>query len=447
MLLANTNAWGQSPIGPPGFTPGQDDSTVTNPAPIASPRTYSGSSDFSNAFSNQYPDSISGATPYPAPPRVDRGRIFQQPPEPTLVLDDEPSMPRLWFRAEALYWWSKSSPLPIPVVTTGSMSDSTPGAINQPGTAVVMGNQNINIPARGGSRFTLGFSFDPAQTLGFEASYFSLATSTTSMGVFSDGYTSSPLLAFPFLNAVTGKEDATYIALPGYFPGAAVLSLQNILQGTDLNFIRNVANSGGLRFDLLGGFRYINFQEGLFFSTSSPSVGPHYYGDFETFDQATTYNNFFGGQIGLRTSYDINRFYFNATTKLAMGSTFENVSISGGTFTNIGGYASAPGAYLSQPTNMGSQTRQQFAVVPELNLNAGYRIRPWASVYVGYSFLYISSVARPGEQVSHTINPTQAPAINNTFPGNLTGVSQPFLSVHSTSFWAQGLNFGLEFRF
>lgn len=455
LTIAGGELFAQNRVGPPGFVPTPDLDSPSNPtsSPSPAPRTYSGSSEFPgapvNTYGDQYPNAISNATPYPDPSqgRI-RRRTFRQPATPAVILiEDEPPMPRIWFRGEALYWWSKSSPMPVPAITTGLGADSPPGAIGQPNTVVLLGNQNINIPGRSGGRYTLGFSFDPAQTWGFEASYFNLSTSTITQSVSEDGSAGSPLLAFPFFNVQTGKEDATYIAQPGVFPGSAVLVLQTVLQGTDLNFIHNVSNSSGLRFDLLGGLRYINFQENLYFNTSSPSVGPIFFGYYNTFDQFLTYNNFYGGQIGLKTSYDINRWYFNATTKLALGATWENVSANGATFTNIGGFASAPGGLFSAPSNIGSQTREQFAVVPELNLNAGYRIRPWASVFVGYSFLYISAVARPGQQLSHSINPSQSSGITGQFPATLTGPAVPTLSVHTTSFWAQGLNFSLEFRF
>jgi hypothetical protein len=129
---------------------------------------------------------------------------------------------------------------------------------------------------------------------------------------------------------------------------------------------------------------------------------------------------------------------------VALGGTIEQLRVNGGTFTN---FASAPGAYLAQPTNMGAMSQSQFAVVPELNLNFGVRLNPWASIVVGYSFLYVSSVARPGDQIDRVINPSQAPAITGNFAGNLSGPARPALNIRDTDFWAQGLNFGLQFRY
>ena len=439
LLVSGMPASAQPVLPPPGFAPGEvDDSTF-----VPSPDRYTGSDSDSQIF-----DSTSSQG-YPRRNRILSGdrRIAAERGTRVLIEDDEPPLPRVWFRSEALLWWSKSSPLPVPIVTNGSPDDAIPGGLGQPGTSVLIGGQNISLPVRGGGRFTLGFSFDAEQTWGIEGTYFSLANSRVSQGVFSDGGAGSPWLAVPYYNPLTLGEDATPIALPGEFAGQAVVSLTSFLQGTEINVLHNVFNSAGVRLDLMGGFRYVNLQENLLFATESPNVYPNPPAFFNTFDQFNASNHFYGGQFGLRASYDRARFFMNATGKLALGSTFETVSANGATFTNVGGYASAPGAYLSQPTNIGSWTSSQFAVVPELDLNVGVRLAPWASFIVGYSFLYLSSVARPGEQIDRVINPSQSSAISTNFPASLTGPSRPEMVIHHTDFWAQGLNFALEFRF
>lgn len=435
ILALSAQGAAQDFVPPPGFSPGQDEDLTPAPAP----RSRTGpATDYPPqlppARGSWFPDS----SPLPA---------SEPPLGPVLLTPDVAPIPRVWLRAEALYWWTKSSPLPIPIVTQGSLADSIPGAIGQPGTSVLIGNQDVDFSGRGGGRFTLGFALDDAQTWGFEGSYFFLGTASVTQGVFSDGGPGSALLAFPFINANSAAEDSTLIASPGFFAGTARLTVTDFLQGFDANLLYNINNSGGVRFDLLGGFRYLNLQENLSFVTDSPNVFPNPPAFFHTFDQFNASNNFYGGQIGGRISYDNTRIFMNATGKLALGSTFEMLSVNGGTTTNAGGFASAPGAYLSQPTNLGSQTVSQFAIIPEMNLNFGIRLNPWASFMVGYSFLYVSSVARPGDQLDRVINTTQAPAITGNFPGSLAGPARPALNIRDTDFWAQGLNFGLEFRY
>jgi hypothetical protein len=64
---------------------------------------------------------------------------------------------------------------------------------------------------------------------------------------------------------------------------------------------------------------------------------------------------------------------------------------------------------------------------------------------VGYSFLYLSSVVRPGDQIDRVLNVTRIP---NFVPGAVpSGPLRPMPLIHDTDFWAQGINFGVEFRF
>ena len=68
----------------------------------------------------------------------------------------------------------------------------------------------------------------------------------------------------------------------------------------------------------------------------------------------------------------------------------------------------APGGFFAQPgTNIGHYSQDRFAVVPEMGVNVGYDITCWARVFVGYTFMYISDVARPGNQINPTVNPSQ----------------------------------------
>jgi hypothetical protein len=433
---------------PPGFIPGQDaDTSATAPA---APRFFPGPDAYRRTESGSGPGAgPSGYIQDPGDPYQPQEIFPSYPPVagPVLFGPDVTALPRIWFRAEALFWWTKSSPVPVPIVTQGNPADAIPGALGQPGTSVLIGDENINFDGRGGGRFGLGFAFDDAHTWGLEGSYFFLANVSVTQGVSSDGGPGSALLAFPFFDPTLPGENSSFIANPGSFAGNAVLTVSDFLQGLDVNLVHNVYNVSGLRFDLLGGFRWVNLQENLSFITDSPSVAPNPPDFFHTFDRFNANNNFYGGQLGLRASYSNTRLYFSATGKLALGGTVEHLFVNGGTITNAGGFATAPGAYLTQPTNMGTASLGQFAVVPEVNLNFGVRLNPWASIEVGYSFLYLSAVARPGDQIDRVINPTQAAAITGMFPGSLSGPARPALNIHSSDFWAQGLNFGFVLRY
>jgi hypothetical protein len=80
---------------------------------------------------------------------------------------------------------------------------------------------------------------------------------------------------------------------------------------------------------------------------------------------------------------------------------------------------------------VGRYTTDRFALAPIAQLKLGYQFTPCIRGQIGYSFLYLSSVVRPGNQ------------IDNTYDGAL----HPLVPMASSSFWAQGLTFSVQFTF
>jgi hypothetical protein len=135
---------------------------------------------------------------------------------------------------------------------------------------------------------------------------------------------------------------------------------------------------------------------------------------------------------------------------VALGENFQTVSINGNMLVAGTGFfvppGVTPGGIFSQITNMGRHTRNVFAVAPEAQLQLGYTTPIGIRFFVGYDFLYISDVMRPGNQIDGTINFTGNPAIAG--PGAmLTGVARPLALLNGSSFWAQGINIGASYRF
>ncbi|HEX4608296.1 MAG TPA: BBP7 family outer membrane beta-barrel protein, partial [Urbifossiella sp.] len=86
-----------------------------------------------------------------------------------------------------------------------------------------------------------------------------------------------------------------------------------------------------------------------------------------------------------------------------------------------------------------------FAVVPEAILKVGLKYGDFSRFFVGYNFLYLNTVVRPGDQIDRTVNPTQISSLN---PGGvLVGPDHPRPAIVTTDFWAQGLVIGFEARF
>jgi hypothetical protein len=361
---------------------------------------------------------------------------------------------RVWASAEYLLWWIKDSQLP-PLVTA---SPASAAGVLGPSTGVLVGGSDLDHDAFSGGRFIVGFWLNDCHTIGLETEYFFLGTRTDSLSVSGFGGANSGAIARPFINAVTGREDSELVSFPGLVSGTVNVSTSSRLWGAEENAVINLCCScescsctpHGYRVDLLAGFRYLELDEGLTISesltvlpTATTGAGTR----FGLVDEFDTHNRFYGGQVGARAEYWWGRFFTDALAKVALGSTHESVTINGATIISAPGATPVvrEGGLLALPTNIGHFSRDRFSVVPEVGINVGYAITSNLRAFVGYTFLYWSDVARPGNQIDRVINPTQIPT--NMGAGTLVGPARPAVNLRDTDFWAQGVNFGVEFRY
>ena len=94
-------------------------------------------------------------------------------------------------------------------------------------------------------------------------------------------------------------------------------------------------------------------------------------------------------------------------------------------------------------SNIGKYTNDEFAVVPEIGLRVGAQLTDRVRAFVGYNFIYWSSVARAGDQIDLRVNPNLIPP--QTPP--VTGPLVPAPRTVSTDYWLQGISVGGEVRF
>ena len=376
---------------------------------------------------------------------------------------------RFWASAEMLVWWLTPGHTP-PLATSGTTSSL--GALG-PGTTTLFGGNQSNDPWLGG-RFTAGLWLDPGQTIGLEGSYFFL--NNTSNDNFTASNSGDPasttVLARPFINAITGLQDSQLLSFPGIFSGSTHITSGSMFQGAQLNGLCNLCccNSccctgccppcgqaaccyqTGYRVDLIGGFTWLQLNENLVIAENitvlptapSPPFVPG--STIVATDRFETRNNFYGGQIGARAEWWRGAWFTNVRGIVAMGDNHEQVTINGTTvFTSPGGApVTQRGGLLALPTNIGTYNRDQFSVIPQLGLNVGRQLTNNFRVFVGYTVMYWSNVVRPGDQIDPVVNPTQLPT--PTGPGTLVGPARPAFAFHESALWAQGINFGVEFR-
>jgi hypothetical protein len=363
-----------------------------------------------------------------------------------------------WVRGEYLLWWLKDQGLP-PLVTT-SATQSSVGRLGFGDTSVLYG-ADVDGKVRQGFRVTAGAApwvlMSDSARLGLEGSFFMLERANNGFVASSPGI---PVLARPFVDVLTGQSrvqqvanvvltDATGHVLVRGVGGTVSISNPSDMHGGELNSSLIVGDDEMVQVHFLAGARYLylqerlNIHEDLLQPVNAAAGIPN--ATFVVDDRFRTRNEFFGGQIGMRTIARLGEFSLEFVGKVALGSTRQSVAIEGATTATVAGAApvTGVGGLLALPTNIGLYTRDRFGFVPEVGLNLGYQVTPWLRGFVGYNFLYWSSVVRPGTQIDLGINPNFLPSAATP----ATGPARPTFVGSGSDLWVQGLTFGVELSY
>lgn len=410
VLLLSTPAWGQSP--PPEVWAQQD---LPPPTELRTEEAY--------------PYNLDRTYPYYVPRR------------------------RFLFHADYLLWTIRDAPLAVPLVTTADSPGPRSGFLGEPGTRVLLGQQDLDLGARSGLRLTAGVWIDPERRLGLEIGGFFL----------DDGWTGAmlpsspqglPILSRPVLNLANGQAESVYdIAYPGSLAGGFVLESRSRLQGLEANLVGYALGEEGFAIDLFAGMRLAGLEEELCLHQDGVNLRPLIAGGMlmppgsliSISDLFWTRNHFYGGQVGARVEWDMGYFFLTLFGKLAVGVNDQQIRVRGETTILSTQRAHFPAGILASPGNLGTHNDSIFSILPEVGVTASIPLGPNLNFRVGYSFLYWSNILRPGNQMDRRIQPGQVPA--DRFFQVLPGDGGPSIPWSRSSFWAEGLLLGLDFRF
>jgi hypothetical protein len=404
------------------------------------------------------------------------GAAGLEPTVPNYVVCENPievaqgRAPRVQVTGEYLLWWVKGSETP-PLLTTSPPLGANGIDGTVPGATVLIGGNDLDETTRHGARFGLVWWLDECASYGFDGRYFFIGRQTNTITAFSlqpngtDIALFRPFFApntFTFGNVQLPGPFREQVTAPGVASGLFRAQSSSYLWGAEANYRDCMCWRGDcesqFRSDLLVGFRYLHLDEDLTLSESAVRLVPSVAFPDEVagtrialFDRFATTNDFYGGQIGTVMNYSRNRWSADLRTTVALGTTHQRVIIEGGqtrgpladgsTFTAVGGLLALPGA------NIGEYSRDVFAVVPEVGVTLGYQVTDNWRAFIGYNFLYWSNVVRPADQIDPVVDVTRVPRF--VPPGvAIAPVSPPRPAplFENTDFWAQGINFGTEYR-
>lgn len=418
--------------------------------------------------------------------------------------------------AEYILWKLKDAPTPVtfvqvPVATSG---------INTFTSSVSLGGSGgIDYGGRSGGRLTLGYWFDP-EVCGGEVSGFWVER--RAMSILNTQQVSQTLNVTVIQNittqvvsggavTLTTTQTPINIQLPSTLTVASIgTAVPSSFWGTEVNARSTRCHFGGLSIDLLGGFRYINLSEGLLIGsltqlqTAQPNtpfttgpLTPNANGigfanlpaipapitglttilSVASLNNLMTHNNFYGANFG--TSWDwavTDRLHFEGYGKIGVGAMTETFTITGGSAVATAAVSGFSAGGILPAAAFYNYGKTRYAVTPELNFRLGYNICRNLKATIGYNFLYLSSVVRPGEQIAFnpfnvsgsasTSSTSTSSSGTTTTSGGVTTTSgagtniniagsnisvpsnqQPFIAPKDSDFWAQGLTLGFEISY
>lgn len=364
---------------------------------------------------------------------------------------------RYFVRGEYLLWWLPG--FATPVLGTTNPNTALNGYLGQPGTAAIVGPGAFLDSTRSGFRARAGAWLDEAQSCGIDAGFFFLGNRSRSVTLSPDQFPliTRPIFA-PNINPVTGQpfgENGEAVAVPGVLRGFLAVAADSRLWGADVNARWCWLKDCNSRSEVFAGYRHLNLRESLTIREDIAVIGNQGGGititdpigtQIVVQDRFVTRNQFNGGQIGAAYERRWGRWDFDARGSVALGSTHQELEITG--FQNRQRPGMAPmvfttGGLLAASSNIGKFSRDQFSVVPELTLNVGYRLTPNVRVFGGYNFLFWSNVIRPGDQIDHVVDLTTVP---NTSAVAFSGQYRPRPLFKQSDLVVNGIQFGLELR-
>lgn len=346
------------------------------------------------------------------PPAADGG------PEPRLC----------WVQAQALVWGVKSAPLRAPLVVAH---------VSPPLDAPLLGGGDVPLGTFVGGRAVAGAWLDGSRRLGLEVAVFGPEQRTPRRSAASNDAGGSQLER-PVIDAGTLQAGTVLVSSEGLESGRVDVAASSQLWGAEANARLAGWCGDACRVEALVGFRYLGLRERLTITQSTLGLGPPIttgafgvVGGFPIFqvdDRFACRNDFYGPQLGLRGEVSAGPCWFAVVGKGAVGAAEQLLRIDGlTTFTSAGSGVAlvAPGGQvgsglLAGPGNIGSRRRARLAGVGEGALEAGVQLCAGVELSVGYTFLYLARVLRPGDQIDPRVNlagfplsPTYVPGVPN----------------------------------
>ncbi len=378
---------------------------------------------------------------------------------------------RLFVRAEYLALRSKGMDIPALVTTSDpGTSANNAGVLGLNSTSILYGRNDILDDGHSGFRIRFGAFWDPCRRYGWEAEYFGFGDESEHFEARSNG-NGEPILARPFFNMnprddgdgdldPPAREDSELVAYPGILSGIVAVDSRTTLDSAGARLRWNFCCKqidchdgcinpcgpprGFSRVDFVAGYRFLGLRDQITIREDLTSVQANNPGRFEIFDRFQSENEFNGAEFGFIWEGGWRRWTLECINKMAVGNVHQTVAIDGGTIISplTQPQQTFEGGLLAQRSNIGAYSHDEFGLLNEVGLTLGLYVTPRLRWTLGYTFVYLNSVARAGDQIDLDVNPDLIPPEISPLQGPL----RPQFAFEDSDYWISGVNLGLDLR-
>ena len=316
--------------------------------------------------------------------------------------------------------------------------------LDAPETSVLFGGRGLSDDPLNGWRLEVGSWLDAGATFGIYGRYFEVGDREFNFSANSNQFN---FLGIPFFNIDNGEEDALEIGVPGERTGNVDVQIEGGLRNFEIMLRRLSSTGSNYRLDWVYGYRNLRLYDNLTISafTLNPEALPDVSDDttISSFDSFDVKNQFHGFDIGIMGNSHEGCWSMDFLLKVALGVNDQEITIDGNQFNTVppNNSATLVGGLFSQETNIGRNDQNEFAVIPEFDINLGYAITPNLDFTIGYTFIFVSNVIRGGTAIDRSID---IGTLGDLDPVNF---DRPGVNFDSTSYYVHGLNLGLTARF
>lgn len=383
-----------------------------------------------------------------------------QSQKPSLIDTHTGPPDQIWLRMSYIYWHLKDMAIPQVLVAANGRT--------------IIGDEKLDNNWFNGGKVEGGIWFGCDHTLGLEFGGFIFQRRGREVTAASSGNAGDLTISRPVIDALSNAPLDVIIAGPpqGNLAGTRgqiTVSNSTRLTSAETSFVRNLAYNDCFQFDVFAGFRYLDLTDRIDIASNSDAlIGTPFQinGSTASFNQLAisdsfhTRNQLYMGQIGTRIEMRRGMWFGGVRGSVAMGPNRQSSEIAGESIasTPIGGRAAASGGLLAVPNvqvnanppffaqgNAGQYKTDWFAIAPEVGLQVGAQLTRLVRVHVGYNFLYINNVVRPGDLIDTTVNRKFLP-YSDAYRSS-SGPDRPALRNNRDDFIAHGVEFGMQFQF